>query len=41
MAFEEGIVKAVTFERDEALNKAEDIYRDILTRDPDHAEAAR
>jgi hypothetical protein len=41
MAFEEEIAKAVTFERDEALNKAEDIYRDILTRDPNHVEAAR
>ena len=41
MAFEEEIAKAVKFQRDEEPNKAEDIYRDILTRDPDHVEAAR
>jgi len=41
MQFEEEIVKAAAFERDGEPNKAEDIYRDILKRDPDHVEAVR
>jgi tetratricopeptide (TPR) repeat protein len=41
MAFEEEIARALAFENDGEPNKAEDIYRDILVRDPDHVEAAR
>lgn len=41
MAFEEEIAMALAFEKDGEPNKAEDIYRDILVRDPDHVEAAR
>lgn len=41
MAFEEEIAKALAFDRDGEPNKAEDICRDILKRDPDHVEAAR
>ena len=41
MPFEDEIAKAAAFERDGDPNKAEDIYRDILKRDPDHVEAAR
>jgi tetratricopeptide (TPR) repeat protein len=41
MTFQDEIAKAVMFENDGEPNKAEDIYRDILKRDPDHVEAAR
>ena len=41
MPFEDEIAKAAAFQRDGDPNKAEDIYRDILKRDPDHVEAAR
>ena len=41
MAFEEEVAEAVAFAKDNEPNKAEDIYRDILKRDPDHVEAAR
>jgi tetratricopeptide (TPR) repeat protein len=41
MAFEEEIAKAIGYEKEGSPDKAEDIYRDILKRDPDHVEAAR
>lgn len=41
MAFEEEMARAVAFEQDGQLDKAEDIYRDVLERDPNHVEAAR
>jgi len=41
MTFQDEIAKAVMFENEGEQNKAEDIYRDILKRDPDHVEAAR
>lgn len=41
MAFEAEIAKAVKFEQDGDAKSAEIIYRDILTKDPDHVEAAR
>ena len=41
MAFEAEIAKARKLEKDGDPKSAERIYRDILTRDPDHVEAAR
>jgi tetratricopeptide (TPR) repeat protein len=41
MAFEDEIAKAHKFEKDGDPRSAENIYRDILTRDPYHVEAAR
>ncbi|MFQ6006852.1 MAG: tetratricopeptide repeat protein, partial [Woeseia sp.] len=41
MDFQDEIAKAITYENEGEQNKAEDIYRDILKRDPDHVEAAR
>jgi len=41
MAFQDEIAKALRFENEGEQNKAEDIYRDILKRDPDHVEATR
>ena len=41
MAFEAEIAKAIKFEKDGDAKAAESIYRDILTKDPDHVEAAR
>ena len=41
MAFPEEIAHAGQLERDGKPKEAEDIYRDILSRDPDHVEAIR
>ena len=41
MAFEAEIAKAVKLGQDGDAKSAESIYRDILTRNPDHVEAAR
>lgn len=41
MPFEAEIAKALEHERSNEPKPAEDIYRQILTRDPDHIEAAR
>ena len=41
MPFEAEIAKALEHERNKEPQPAEDIYRQILTRDPDHIEAAR
>jgi tetratricopeptide (TPR) repeat protein len=41
MAFEEEIREAESLQQAGDVNKAEDIYRSILKRDPDHVEAAR
>ncbi|MGH8222929.1 MAG: tetratricopeptide repeat-containing sulfotransferase family protein, partial [Woeseiaceae bacterium] len=41
MAFQEDILKAQAFMKDGEANKAEDIYRAVLKKDPDHVEAAR
>jgi tetratricopeptide (TPR) repeat protein len=41
MAFEEEIGRALVFAENGEPDKAEDIYRDILKRDPNHVEAAR
>lgn len=41
MAFEDEINKALEHERDGDPQPAEMIYREILTKDPDHVEAAR
>ena len=41
MALPDEIAKALRFENEGEQNKAEDIYRDILSHDPDHVEAAR
>jgi tetratricopeptide (TPR) repeat protein len=41
MAFSEEIAQAARFEQDGEPGKAENIYRDILRRDPEHVEAMR
>jgi tetratricopeptide (TPR) repeat protein len=41
MAFPEEIARAAQLERDGKPEEAENIYRDILSRDPDHVEAIR
>ncbi|MEX2125567.1 MAG: sulfotransferase [Woeseia sp.] len=41
MAFEQEIREAESLQQAGDVNKAEDIYRGILKRDPDHVEAAR
>ena len=41
MAFPEEIARAGQLERDGKPEEADNIYRDILSRDPDHVEAIR
>lgn len=41
MPFEQEIARAIAHEKEGLPDKSEDIYRDILKRDPEHVEAAR